>query len=103
VYQQWCLEGLAGVAAAQGRCERAAEIDGAGEFLGITTGVMLPPVHPAGYARTLATVRAGLAPADFDAARAWAATAQLAPDKILAAVKGREADPVPGPAAGAVP
>ncbi len=33
-------------------------------------GALLPPVHPAGYARTLVTARAGLTPEAFDAARA---------------------------------
>ena len=63
MYLQWCLEGLAGAAAARGDYERAAELDGARDALRAQIGVLLPPVHPAGYARTLATIRAGLTPA----------------------------------------
>ena len=70
MYMQWCLEGLAGAAAARGDYERAAELDGARDALRAQIGVLLPPVYPAGYARTLAAVRAALTPAAFDAARA---------------------------------
>jgi hypothetical protein len=63
------LEGLAGAAAARGDCERAAELDGARDALCAQIGVLLPPVHPAGYAQTLAIVRAALTPAAFNAAR----------------------------------
>ena len=59
MFLQWCLEGLAGVAAARGDYQRAAELDGARDALRAQIGVLLPPVHPAGYARTLpASVRA---------------------------------------------
>ena len=60
MYLQWCLEGLAGTAAARGDYERAAELDGARDALRAQIGVLHPPLHPAAYARTLATVRAGL-------------------------------------------
>ena len=70
IYLQWCLEGLAGAAAARGDYERAAELDGARDALRAQTGVLLPPVHPAGYTRMLAATRAGLTPEAFDAARA---------------------------------
>ena len=70
MYVQWCLEGLAGAAAARGDYERAAELDGARDALRAQTGVLLPPVYPAGYARTLAATRGGLTPDAFDAARA---------------------------------
>ena len=70
MYLQWCLEGLAGTAAARGDYERAAELDGARDALRAQTGVLLPPVYPAGYTRTLAATRAGLTPEAFDAARA---------------------------------
>ena len=49
MYLPWCLEGLAGLAAAQGDYERAAELDGARDALRAQIGVFLPPVHPAGY------------------------------------------------------
>ena len=70
VYLPWCLEGLAGLAAARGDYERAAELDGARDALRNQIGVFLPPVHPAGYSQTLETARAGLTQAAFDAARA---------------------------------
>jgi predicted ATPase len=70
MYLQWCLEGLAGTAAARGDYQRAAELDGARDALRAQTGVLLPPVYPAGYTRTLAATRAGLTPEAFDAARA---------------------------------
>ena len=70
VYLPWCLEGLAGLAAARGDYERAAELDGARDALRNQIGVFLPPVHPAGYSHTLEAARAGLTQAAFDAARA---------------------------------
>ena len=70
VYLPWCLEGLAGLAAARGDYERAAELDGARDALRNQIGVFLPPVHPAGYSQALETARAGLTQAAFDAARA---------------------------------
>ena len=60
VYLTWCLEGLAGVAAADRRFGRAAEIAGARDALRAQTGVLLPPVHPAAYEPTLDVVRDGL-------------------------------------------
>jgi len=86
MYLQWCLEGLAGTAAFRGDYERAAELDGARDALRAQTGVLLPPVYPAGYARTLAAVRAGLAPEVFDAARAR--PAGWDPRQIIAAAIG---------------
>jgi predicted ATPase/transcriptional regulator with XRE-family HTH domain len=70
MYVQWCLEGLAGAAAARGDYQRAAEFDGARDALRAQIGVLLPPVYPAGYTQTLATIRAALTPAALDAARA---------------------------------
>ena len=86
MYLQWCLEGLAGAAAARGDYERAAELDGARDALRAQTGVLLPPVYPAGYARTLATARAGLTPEAFEAARARPAGQD--PRQIIATAVG---------------
>jgi predicted ATPase/transcriptional regulator with XRE-family HTH domain len=83
MYLQWCLEGLAGAAAARGDYERAAELDGARDGLRAQIGVLLPPVYPAGYARTLATIRAALTPAALGAARAR--LADQSPQQITAA------------------
>src|SRR5439155_737105 len=68
VYLPWCLEGLAEVAAARGRFERAAEIAGARDALRAQTGVLLPPVHPAGYEPMLAAARDTLGAAGSTAA-----------------------------------
>jgi len=83
IYPQWCLEGLAGAAAARGDYERAAELDGARDALRAQLGVLLPPLHPAAYTRTLATVRARLTPAAFDAARTR--PAHQTPQQIITA------------------
>ncbi len=83
MYMQWCLEGLAGAAAARGDYERAAGLDGARDALRAQIGVLLPPVYPAGYTRTLAAARAGLGPAAFDAARAR--SSRQAPQQVIAA------------------
>ena len=86
VYLTWCLEGLAGVAAAGQDFDRAAEIAGGRDALRTQTGVLLPPVHPAAYERMLKVVRAGLGEAGFTAAHAR--LAHRAPPEIIAAVTG---------------
>jgi predicted ATPase/transcriptional regulator with XRE-family HTH domain len=83
VYLPWCLEGLAGLAAARGDYERAAELDGARDALRNQIGVFIPPVHPAGYSQTLEAARAGLTQAAFDAARAR--PADQTPQQIITA------------------
>jgi len=67
VYLPWCLEGLAGVAAAD-EFDRAAEIAGGRDALRAQTGVLLPPVHRAAWERMLEAVRGGLGEEDFAAA-----------------------------------
>ncbi len=84
VYLPWCLEGLAGLAAARGDYERAAELDGARDALRHQIGVFLPPVHPAGYAQALEAARANLTQAAFDAARTR--PAGQTPPQIIAAM-----------------
>ena len=91
MYVQWCLEGLAGAAAARGNYERAAELDGAREALRAQLDVLLPPVHPAGYAQTMATIRASLAPAAFDVARAR--PAHQTPQQIITAATSAKNSP----------
>jgi predicted ATPase/transcriptional regulator with XRE-family HTH domain len=83
MYLPWCLEGLAQVAAARGEYTRAAELTAGRESLRAQIGVRLPPVHPAGYTRMLASMGSGLTQEALDAARARAArwTAQ----RIIAA------------------
>jgi tetratricopeptide (TPR) repeat protein len=68
MYLPWCLEGLAGVAAARGHHECAAELDGARETVRAEFGMLLPPAHPAGYNATLGRVREALPPERYDAA-----------------------------------
>jgi hypothetical protein len=86
MYLPWCLEGLAGVLAARGHCEQAAELAGASEALRAQTGMLLPPLYPAGHARMLANVRDGLTEEAFDAART--AGARRPPQEIIAAALG---------------
>jgi predicted ATPase/class 3 adenylate cyclase len=93
IYPQWCLEGLAGAAAARGDYERAAELDGARDALRAQLGVLLSPVHPAAYARTLATVRARLSPAALDAARAK--PSGQTPQQIITAATSNSNSPPP--------
>ena len=83
MYVQWCLEGLAGAAAARGDYERAAELDGARDALRAQIGVLLPPVHPDGHAQMLAAIRAALTPAAYSAARRR--LADQSPQQIIAA------------------
>ncbi len=82
LYLPWCLEGLAGVAVAQGEWARAARLSGAREALSARLGFPLPPAHATGYAATLAAVRAALDDATFAAARE--AGLALTPDQAIA-------------------
>ena len=88
VYLTWCLEGLAGVAAAGGQFGRAAEIAGARDALRAQTGVLLPPVHPAGYEPMLALVQDKLGADGFAAAHAR--LAGRPPPELVAAVTEEE-------------
>jgi predicted ATPase/transcriptional regulator with XRE-family HTH domain len=89
VYMAWCLEGLAGVAAAAGSLSRAAEIVGGRDGLRAQTGVLLPPVYPAAWERMLELVRDGLGEERFAADRGR--LADRPPPEIIAAAVG----PVP--------
>ena len=88
VYLPWCLEGLAGVAAAGGRFGRAAEIAGARDALRAQTGVLLPPVYPAGYEPMLAAARDTLGADGFTAAHAR--LAGRPPPELIAEVTKEE-------------
>jgi tetratricopeptide (TPR) repeat protein len=77
LYMPWCLEGLAGVAAARGDLILAAELDGARETVAAEVGVAIPPIHPDGYSRTLTAVRTALTATDLEAARATGRTRPL--------------------------
>ncbi|MGD0241274.1 MAG: hypothetical protein ABSB59_13225, partial [Streptosporangiaceae bacterium] len=95
VYMTWCLEGLAGVAVAEGDLDRAAEIAGGRDTLRGQTGMLLPPVYPAAWERLLATVRDGLGEAGFDQAHRRLAD-RPPPDVIAAAVSGESPAGEPG-------
>ncbi|MFI6595377.1 ATP-binding protein [Nonomuraea sp. NPDC050536] len=68
IYLSWCLEGLAGVAAPADPV-LAAQLCQARDALLATLEAGLPAVHAAGYAHTLRTIEAALAPGGVAAAR----------------------------------
>ena len=65
LYLPWCVEGLAGLAAARGRFADAARLCGLREAMLERVGRGLPMADPAGHEHTLAVARAGLGEADF--------------------------------------
>src|SRR5262249_10244596 len=84
------LEGLAGIAWAQGQPERAARLYGAAEALREAIRAPLPPADHAEHERLVAAVRTGLDAATFEAA--WAAgRAQSVADAIAAALEDASA------------
>lgn len=82
LYVPWCLEGLAGVAAAQGEWDRAAQLCGARDAVRTRLASHMPPCHPEGYARVVVNVRAALGEEAFTAAHAEGEG--LTPDASLA-------------------
>jgi predicted ATPase/DNA-binding XRE family transcriptional regulator/TolA-binding protein len=89
VYLPWCLEALAGAAAAGHELSWAAELAGARDALRAQTGALLPPVHRAAYEQMLDMVRSGLGEADFAAAHGK--LAHLAPPDIIEVIMEGEA------------
>ena len=83
---------LGGLAAARGDYERAAELAGARDSLREQSGVLLPSVFPAGYARALKAAQAGLTPAAFAAANARL-TGQSPSQLVAAAMSGLGSSP----------
>jgi hypothetical protein len=75
-----CLEGLAGVAARQGRPERAARLWGVAEALRETMGAPLSPADRPGYERMVADARGQLDQTAWSAAwtAGWALTLEQA-------------------------
>ena len=69
LYLAWCLEGLAGIAAADRRWDLAAQLDAARDNLLTRIGAQLPPMHPAGYRQTLSAVDNALGATGIAAAR----------------------------------
>ncbi len=82
LYLPWCLEGLAGVAAARGDMARAARLCGARDALWTRLGGALPPAHAAGLAQTLAVSRVALGEDAFG--EAWTAGQAMALDAAIA-------------------
>jgi hypothetical protein len=76
------LEGLAGVAATQGKWDLAARLCGAHDVLHASLGVGIPPANPAAFALTLAGSRAALGDDAFAAAheagQSWSPTRAFA-------------------------
>src|SRR2546423_203545 len=89
-----CLEGLAGVVAAQGEVSRAARLLGTAEALREALGTPLPPVERAAYERSVAATRAQLGEKTF--AAAWARGRTMTPEQALAA-QGRTSVPTATP------
>ncbi len=82
LYVPWCLEGLAGVAAAKGAWELAAKLCGARDALHTRLGLGVPPADPVANARTRSETRAALGEdalaAAHEAGQSWS------PDQAVA-------------------
>jgi len=89
-----CLEGLAGVVAAQGDPVWAAQLWGAAESLREVMGTSIFPVYRASYDRSVAAARTQLGEKAF--AAAWAQGRMMTPEQALAA-QGKEMIPTPIP------
>jgi predicted ATPase/DNA-binding SARP family transcriptional activator len=85
-----CLEGLAGVAAGQGREERAARLLGAAEALRDAGGAVILPHRRPAFERLLADVRTALGEEAF--AAAWAAGRALSLEEAIALALEESAD-----------
>ena len=83
-----CLEGLAGVVAAQGEPTWSAQLWGAAESLREVIGSPIPPVECADYERAVATARTQFGEKAF--ASAWSEGRTMTPEQALAA-KGQAA------------
>jgi predicted ATPase/DNA-binding XRE family transcriptional regulator len=85
LYLSWCLEGLAGAAAARGRCQIAAQLCAARDALLASLSAVLPAAHLSGYRRTLDTIERELDASDAAAAREAARGVSL--EALLAAAR----------------
>lgn len=81
-WMAWCLEGLAGVAAALGQPRRAARVFGATEAFREEIKGPRPAAHRADYERRVADARSQLDEATF--AAAWEEGRTMTPDEALA-------------------
>ncbi len=78
------LEGLAGLAAAQGEPARAAQLWGAAEALRESIGAAVPPIDRAAYERTVPAARTELGQEAF--AKAWAEGRAMSLEPLIAEV-----------------
>ena len=77
----FCLEGLAGVVAAQGELAWAVQLWGAAKALREAIGVPIPPVYHAEYEQMVATARTQLGEKAF--ATVWAQGRMMTPEQAL--------------------
>ncbi|MGI8826701.1 MAG: ATP-binding protein [Chloroflexota bacterium] len=82
MYASWCLEGMAGVAAAHGLWEHAARLCGARGALLTRLDSSVPPTHPAAFEQTVTATRAALGEETF--AREHAVGEKLYPEQAIA-------------------
>ncbi|MGA7668858.1 MAG: tetratricopeptide repeat protein, partial [Nitrolancea sp.] len=66
LYLPWCVEGIAGVAAARKHWSKGARLCGARDALREAAGTLLPPAHPHEYERTLIALRSALGDEEFN-------------------------------------
>jgi predicted ATPase/transcriptional regulator with XRE-family HTH domain len=83
LYLPWWMEAMAGLAAARSHHEIAAELDGARDAIRQQVGMLIPPIHAAGYTRTMDAVSASLPPTQL--ARARASGRSRPPHEVMAA------------------
>ena len=76
-----CLNGLAGVATAQGEPVRAAQLWGAADALRSAVGVHISPVEQANYERSVTAARVRLGEKAF--ASAWAEGHTMTPEQVF--------------------
>jgi ATP/maltotriose-dependent transcriptional regulator MalT len=86
-----CLEGLAGLVAAQGELARATWLWGAAETLRQDLGVPIPPVERATYEQAVATASSQLGVRAF--AAAWAKGRAMTLEQVLEASEPTSASP----------
>jgi DNA-binding CsgD family transcriptional regulator len=89
-----CLEGLAGVVAAQGALTWGARLWGAAEALRDAMGTPIPPVYRVEYERSVSAASTQLGEKVF--AEAWAEGRTLTPEQALSA-QGQGTIPAPTP------
>lgn len=91
LYLAWCLEGIAGIAATDGRWTHAAQLCAARETVLTRIGADLPPLHPARYGQLLDSIDQALGTDAVAAARP--SSDDLLPlDTLVAMTRARRSD-----------